>query len=74
MKLNTQNVLRYLYSTSTNIRSLDGNSRIALYITSKNWKITTLADPLSLVKDFVRATDIFYMYIHIYIHIPLPYN
>ena len=40
-------------STSNNIQSQDGNSRII----SKNWKKTTLADISSLLKDFVRATD-----------------
>ena len=34
------------------------------YITSKKLEKNTLADISSLVKDFVRATDTFYMYIH----------
>ena len=35
------------------------------YITSNNWKKTTLADISSLLKDFVRAIRLFH---HIYRH------
>ena len=66
--LNTQNILRYFLQHINQHPSQHGNSRITLYNPKKLEK-TTLADISSfIVKDFVRAKDIFYMYIHIYLY------